>query len=224
MELISIPAKADVTICIGTEPPYNCTGGSYDILIGDFVASGTSFATPLVASAAALLLRFNPYLPTQVKNALYRGAKNLDDPERFGYGLLDVTKSVELVKASDVNTPVTEVDLPHPPTNLTAKVTGSSVQVNWSEPSMAARTPVGSYFIKITNNDGLIVRTESVALRGTNTFTAATGMAPGHYRVSVVARNQAGDSPEEVATTCVIELEVKNPIAALPFADVCSWD
>ncbi|MDR2082145.1 MAG: fibronectin type III domain-containing protein [Candidatus Ancillula trichonymphae] len=117
-----------------------------------------------------------------------------------------------------MNTPVTEVDLPHPPTNLTAKVTGSSVQVNWNEPSMAARTPVGSYFIKITNNDGSTVRTESV-LRGTNTFTA-TGMASGHYnRVSVVARNQGGDSPE-VAATCVIELEVKNPIAALPLVDV----
>ncbi len=63
------------------------------------VASGTSFASPYVAGAAALVLSVNPNLtPAQVESILENSAQDLGTKGKdnyYGYGRLDVAKAVE---------------------------------------------------------------------------------------------------------------------------------
>ncbi|MHA2299026.1 MAG: S8 family serine peptidase [Candidatus Hodarchaeales archaeon] len=77
--------------------------------------SGTSFATPLVTAAAALMLSINPSLkgqPEQVRTILTRTALDLGDPGRdntYGWGLLDAGLAVKAAKTTDTEPP----DLDH---------------------------------------------------------------------------------------------------------------
>ncbi len=62
--------------------------------------SGTSFASPIAASVAALVYSANPELtPTQVRNILYRSVRDLGEEgfdSTFGHGLIDAGRAVEL--------------------------------------------------------------------------------------------------------------------------------
>ncbi len=66
-------------------------------------ASGTSFAAPYVAGAAALVLSVNPNLtPAQVENILTSTATDLGQPgtdSYYGAGLINVEKAVNAAKA-----------------------------------------------------------------------------------------------------------------------------
>lgn len=76
--------------------PYveNCENNA-DCPEGYTGALGTSFATPHVSGAAALLIESNPSLrPNQVRNILKRTAENLGDPLEFGHGMLDVAAAL----------------------------------------------------------------------------------------------------------------------------------
>ena len=59
---------------------------------------GTSFAAPIVASLAALLLELNPALrPRELKRLIVRTARRLPhvDPDRQGWGVVDVRRACE---------------------------------------------------------------------------------------------------------------------------------
>ncbi|HSQ60757.1 MAG TPA: S8 family serine peptidase [Acidobacteriota bacterium] len=72
-------------------------------------ASGTSFATPLVAGAAALLLQAKPSLgPADVKDVLRRTADASRNPsgaawdEKYGRGILNVSDALNLARVTDL--------------------------------------------------------------------------------------------------------------------------
>jgi serine protease AprX len=68
--------------------------------------SGTSFAAPVVAGAAAQILATHPtWTPDQVKGALMAGARPAGDsaPLSTGVGVVDVAKSVALTSAPNPN-------------------------------------------------------------------------------------------------------------------------
>ncbi len=75
-------------------------------------SSGTSYATPAAAAAALLLQQYyhhhnNSYMPAPVlKAVMVAGAKDLGNPGpdyKFGWGLIDVEKSAQIIKDSKEN-------------------------------------------------------------------------------------------------------------------------
>ncbi len=64
--------------------------------------SGTSFATPLVAGAAALLLEIHPeWTPMQVREALLGTASRSGNPDNnYGWGIIDATLAADIGLAS----------------------------------------------------------------------------------------------------------------------------
>lgn len=74
------------------------TGGLYGDSCASGELSGTSFAAPQVAAAAALLKAQNPtWTPMRIEEELERAATDLGAPGRddlYGYGLLDAAKAV----------------------------------------------------------------------------------------------------------------------------------
>jgi subtilisin family serine protease len=71
--------------------------------------SGTSFAAPLVAGAAALAWSIDPNLtPDQVEQMLYSTAKDLGDPgwdQIYGWGRLDIGAVAEEAYLASVPEP-----------------------------------------------------------------------------------------------------------------------
>ncbi|MFQ6114627.1 MAG: S8 family serine peptidase, partial [bacterium] len=64
---------------------------------GYYDGAGTSFATPLVGGAAALLLEAHPdWTPMQVREALMMTASRADHPDNlYGWGIIDVLAAIE---------------------------------------------------------------------------------------------------------------------------------
>ena len=96
-------------------------------------ADGTSFATPMVAGAAALLLALNPFMTnTQVMNQLINTAHSLNNNQGWdphtGYGLLDVYEALK--NNVDITPYVNTFNSPNPfslesdgSTNITLAIT-----------------------------------------------------------------------------------------------------
>jgi serine protease AprX len=116
---ILAPADGDSVIAVGAVDlsgevaPFSSAGPTYDgrtkpdvmaLGVGDFCATkdgsygytqGTSFATPLVAGACALLLEANPtWNPIQVRQALWTTASQADHRDNLmGYGIVNAAKA-----------------------------------------------------------------------------------------------------------------------------------
>ncbi|MFX1519557.1 MAG: S8 family serine peptidase [Promethearchaeota archaeon] len=100
-------------------PGYQITSAaSSKITSADYITwSGTSFSTPMIAGAAALLLDADSNLtPEGVKAALLESATDLDsDPNTQGAGLANVEAAYQLIQANDDLVTVTPSVLPSAP-------------------------------------------------------------------------------------------------------------
>lgn len=147
---LSAPADADSIISVGAVDingsiaSFSSYGPSYDgrikpevvaMGVSDYYAvstnnsgystgNGTSFATPLVAGAACLLLSAHPdWTNLDVREALMMTADRANDfpyaeSDRYGWGLIDVLAALNYVHLTD-------------PQNVTTSVSGSTLTVSW---------------------------------------------------------------------------------------------
>jgi hypothetical protein len=79
------------------------------------IASGTSFATPMVAGAAALLLQAHPqWTPAMVFQALRETADHEDFPDpHYGWGLIDAERAADFVPVAELQLAGATVQEPH---------------------------------------------------------------------------------------------------------------
>jgi len=84
--------------------------------------SGTSFATPLVAGVACMLLSAHPdWTNMDVREALMMTANRASNPDstRYGWGLIDALAAVNYVHLAD-------------PQNVSTSVSGTTLTVSWN--------------------------------------------------------------------------------------------
>jgi subtilisin family serine protease len=138
--------------------------------------SGTSFSSPEVAGAAALVWAANPVLRASDVAAILKqtasghGTWNQDT----GYGILDVAGAVARAQGVEVAVPVA---------NLAGSHSGLRVSLSWSSPGAV------SYRLSV-NRDGGATQTLLGATTATN---VAYELEPGHsYSFTVTATNAYG--------------------------------
>lgn len=162
---------------------------------------GTSFATPIVAATAALILSARPdFTANQVDSTLESTAKDLGAPGLdiyYGYGEVNAAGAVEAAIAA----PKTVADTT-PPTVSIASPTGGTVS--------------GSVTISVNASDNVGVAKVSLAVNGT--VIAADSTAPyqftwnstsvpnGSVKLAAIASDAAGNT----ATSAVVTVNVSN--------------
>lgn len=140
-------------------------------------ASGTSFAAPQVAGAAALVWGANPQLRAdEVASILEQTASGRGKwSPSLGYGILDVAAAV----ARALEQPVTAI-----PLRLDGRRAGSRVALSW--PSLAGAV---SYRITVAQNGGA----EQVLAPAATHTSASYALAKGQtYRFTVAALDASG--------------------------------
>lgn len=163
-------------------------GGQYG------AGGGTSFAAPVVAGVAALMLSVNPSLtPGQVQDLLKQNADDLGaagwDPV-FGSGRVNAARAVAAALAS-----VGVTDVTAPSVTITSPQTGQRVSG-----STSVQSAVSDNLGVVKNElyvDGLLVSTSTVAPFTTkwNTRKAAAGAHQLHCKAYDAAGNIGASSP-----------------------------
>jgi subtilisin family serine protease len=90
----------------GFGPPLSCVAPGFDLLTSvipngySFCEGGTSFAAPIVAGLAALLMSCEPGASTDdVRSAIFDGCKlPTSPPDQFGHGHIDAKASLDVLK------------------------------------------------------------------------------------------------------------------------------
>lgn len=104
---------------------------------------------------------------------------------------------------------ITAADAPSAPIDVQASAGASTVTVSWTAPASDGGSPITQYEVRLSSGE---VVTVDAAVR-TATFT---GLQPGGYSATVLARNAAGDSPASAASN---EVEVVGSPGEDPEAD-----
>ncbi len=111
----------------------------WDGATGYSAVDGTSFATPLVAGVAALILERVPSLtPAQVRDALKATADRTDNPDNdYGWGIVDAYAAVTYWGPSIAHTPLVDTEDTVGPYVVTATITdrqglaGATLSLVW---------------------------------------------------------------------------------------------
>lgn len=169
-------------------------------------SSGTSFATPIVAGIAALLLSYNPNLtPQQVQDIIKQSADDLGapgwDPE-YGWGRVNARRALEMVAGGQLPGDSTPPSVSFASPANGATVSGTvSVQVNASD-------NVGVASVSLYVNNTLL------GTRTTAPYTFSwdtTRVSNGSYTLRAVAADAAGNS-----SSAQISVNVSNQVDTTP--------
>ena len=97
---------ADFSNACGVTKDWCITAPGTDIQSGYHTVDGTSFATPMVSAAIAVLQQAFPYLsPAQIVNLIFVTATDLGAPgvdEVYGHGMLDLERASQPVGAATI--------------------------------------------------------------------------------------------------------------------------
>jgi len=106
---------------------------------------------------------------------------------------------------------------PSAPAAPTADVSGTSITVNWLEPTSNGGSTVDGYKVYLIDNATTLDLADKTATLGaSDRTTTITGLSPGIYVVKVVAKNAVGDSERSVASSpLTIAAAVALPIIAI---------
>lgn len=174
--------------------------------------SGTSFAAPLAAGVAALVMSARPDLSVaQVQNALYSSARDLGAAGRdkqYGFGRVDAAAAVQTAKAMAV------ADTQAPVVSITSPGNGSSVSGLVSV-SASATDNVGVTKAELLVN-GVVVATETTSPFAFTWDTASR--ANGNTTLVVRGSDAAGNT----GTSASLTVSVANAVAADTVAPVVS--
>ena len=183
-------------------------GGGYGAV------NGTSFASPVAAGVAALMMAANPSLSnTKIESLLYSSAVDLGATGRdpyFGYGRVNAAAAVQAATGS-----VTPVDSSAPTVSLAAPLANSTVSGLVSVNANAADN-VGVARVELKVNNTVIASDTS----GPFSFSWDTrGVANGMATLTAVAYDAAGNA---AASTPVAVNVANSTIAPLPVADTAA--
>lgn len=171
--------------------------------------SGTSFASPITAGLAALIISANPGLTNvQVEQILKESAKDLGAAgfdQYFGYGRIDAAKAVALASSTPVDTQPT-ADLTAPTIGLTKPAANSMLEGQVSLEASASDNIGVSKVIFYYN--GVAIATDTAAPYAATWDT--TKLANGSYSLEARAYDAAGN----VGYSAVVPVVVSNAIDA----------
>ena len=192
------------------------SGGSYQAV------NGTSFASPLTAGVAALMMAAKPALDaTQIESLMYSTAVDLGAPGRdpyYGYGRVDAAAGVQAALAAPVAT-----DTQAPTASISAPLANATVS-GLVAVNVTATDNVGVTRVELQVN-GSTVAVDSAApfafswdsigvLNGMSTLVAVAYDAAGNQRASApIAVNVANNVAPPVADTTPPVVTIANPVA-----------
>lgn len=116
-------------------------------------SSGTSFACPLVAGCAAVLLSARPdWTPLQVREALMMTASQANNPDNnFGWGIVNLNKAIDFLPARSVvidHKPLKDTNITAQPYRVIAKIRAqrglnlSQLFLHWRRSGLSSFTKV----------------------------------------------------------------------------------
>ena len=176
--------------------------------------NGTSFASPIAAGVAALMMSANPALsPTQVQNLLYSTSVDLGAPGRdnyFGYGRVDAAAAVAAARSAQAPS-----DSQAPSVSITSPTGGSTVK-GLASIQVSASDNVGVNRVDLKVN-GSVVASDSAS---PYTFSwDSTTVADGTVSLVAVAYDAAGNQ----ASSSTVSIKVANaPVVADTIAPTVS--
>jgi thermitase len=172
---------------------YTCTrGGGYS------GASGTSFAAPIVAGLAALIISTNPtFTPTQIQNKVKQSADDLGTPgwdTNYGWGRVNAASAVSGAPAPDTAPP----------------------SVSFTSPSSGGNVS-GTVTLQVSASDNVAVSSVSFSVdgvhQGSDTSSPfsyswnTTTVTNGSHTLSATATDAAGNS-----SSASVTVTVNNPV------------
>lgn len=145
--------------------------------------SGTSYATPQVAGAAALVWAANPrLLATDVASILEETASGAGSwNAELGFGVVDVAAAVERARTAEPSAPVFAPPAAPDALRVTATRAGTRVTLRWREVHGARR-------YRVTATTGSTTRALGAPARTRVTYA----LAPGTHRLAVTAIGPGG--------------------------------
>lgn len=174
---------------------------------------GTSFASPIVAGVAALVMSTNPKLTAdEVQNILFTTAKDLGTPGKdtyFGYGRVDAAAAVAKAQSMIVAQPAPDTTAPI--ASITNLANGTTVS--------------GLVSVEVNASDNVSVAQVQLKVNGTTVASDTSAPYSFSWDSSSVANGMvtliavATDSSGNTVTSEAISVNVSNYVAPPPAVD-----
>lgn len=160
--------------------------------------SGTSFSSPMMAGAAAVLLSVNPSLtPVEVKEIFKQTAKDLGEPGwdmRYGWGIVDLGAAVAMASSGAAVLPDPEL----PVVTITSPQEGDTISGSFEMAVEASDnsgivSKVDMSLIAVDPSGGFISGGSTDQIEPYTSFFHTSGIPNGQYILEAIATDGAGN-------------------------------